>query len=241
VKIYVLKDGLRYGPYSIKELRQQLDVGLFKPTHFASVDDCHSWTEINRLPKFAPQAFRVEVDKERNLLLISYRGRISQNDVERCAEEVGHALTKLDFDFGLLVDFSKLEEMDLSCASAVAKIMDLCDEAGVAIVVRVIPKPKQDIGLQIMSLFHYGNDVWIKTCTSMDEALRILGQSGHKEMAQKPKSQPSSNKEARKPRGRAKPAEQVVRCMHPTPPDAAGLRSDLMAHIQRKMLEDKCR
>jgi anti-anti-sigma regulatory factor len=174
VKIYVLKDGVRYGPYSIEELRQQLDAGIFKPEHFASLDDCHSWTPINRLSAITPQSFSVEIDKKRNLLVIRYRGRVSRNEMERCPEEVRRLLPKLGRGFQLLADFTELEEMDVSCASVVAEIMDLCSEAGVSTVVRVIPEPKQDIGLQIMSLFHYDNDVYIKTCTSTDEALKAL-------------------------------------------------------------------
>jgi hypothetical protein len=41
-------------------------------------------------------------------------------------------------------------------------------------VVRVIPDPARDIGLQIMSLFHYGHDVRIVTCATLDEAQRAL-------------------------------------------------------------------
>ena len=177
MKIYVLKDSLRYGPYSIKELRQELDAGVFKPEHFASFDDCHSWSPISKLPGISPQSFSVEADEERNLLVIRYRGRVGRNEMERCPEEVRYALSKLSRGFRLLADFSQLEEMDVSCASVVAKIMNLCNEACVATVVRIIPQPKQDIGLHIMSLFHYGNNVRIETCTSRDEALKILAQN----------------------------------------------------------------
>lgn len=179
MKIYVLKEGLRYGPYSVGELRQQLDAGMFKPESFASVDDCHSWTPIHRLSAIAPQLFRVEVDKERNLLVISYRGRVGRNEVEQCRDEIRRGLPQLERGFQLLADFTELEEMDVSCASVVAEIMDLCNEAGVAAVVRVIPEPRQDIGLQIMSFFHYGNHVCIETCASMDEALKLLSRDDY--------------------------------------------------------------
>jgi hypothetical protein len=38
----------------------------------------------------------------------------------------------------------------------------------------VIPDPTIDIGLQIMSLFHYGHDVRIITCATLEEAMRAL-------------------------------------------------------------------
>ena len=179
MKIYVLKNGLRYGPYSIKELWQELDSGVFTPEHFASLDDYHSWTRIKSLSEIAPRSFSIEIDEAQNLLVISYRGNVGRKEVEGCPEEIRRALPKLGRGFRLLADFTKLEAMDMSCAPAVAEIMDLCNEAGVATVVRVIPQPRQDIGLQIMSLFHYGSNVEIATCTSTDEAVEILGRHEH--------------------------------------------------------------
>lgn len=184
MKIFVLKDGLRYGPYSVEELREQLETGMFNPKHFASVDDGHNWIPIDQVSVIAPRRFAVEVDHERNLLLISYQGRVGQKDVQQCAAEIRRALPGLKRDFQLLVDFTELKEMDVSCASSVAEIMDLCNEAGVATVVRVIPDGQRDIGLQIMSLFHYGNDVCLSTCTSLDEAWALLAPDEH----EKPKT-----------------------------------------------------
>ena len=40
--------------------------------------------------------------------------------------------------------------------------------------VRVIPDPQRDIGLRIMSFFHYGPDVHIATCATLEEAKEIL-------------------------------------------------------------------
>ena len=66
--------------------------------------------------------------------------------------------------------------------------MDLFNESGVATVVRVIPQPKRDIGLQIMSFFHYGNDVQIETCTNMGEALTILFPNEYEKPVEKTES-----------------------------------------------------
>jgi hypothetical protein len=41
-------------------------------------------------------------------------------------------------------------------------------------VVRVIPDPHRDIGLQIMSYFHYKGDVRIVTCETLAEAAKTL-------------------------------------------------------------------
>jgi hypothetical protein len=119
----------------------------------------------------------VEIDEPKNLLVIRYRGRIPAAEVERALEEVRAGLGKLETGFRLLGDLTELESMEVSAAPHVEKIMDLCNEKGVATVVRVIPDPHRDIGLQIMSYFHYGEGVQIATCRTVAEAEEILGKS----------------------------------------------------------------
>jgi hypothetical protein len=52
--------------------------------------------------------------------------------------------------------------------------MDLCNKHGIEMVVRVIPDPQKDIGLNILSLFHYRRRVRIVTCKTLAEAMRAL-------------------------------------------------------------------
>ena len=54
--------------------------------------------------------------------------------------------------------------------------MDLCNKKGVEMVVRVIPDPHKDIGLNIMSLFHYRRHVRLVTCQTLAEAMNILAE-----------------------------------------------------------------
>jgi hypothetical protein len=44
----------------------------------------------------------------------------------------------------------------------------------VELVVRVIPDPTKDIGLNILSVFHYRHRVRVVTCQTMEEAARLL-------------------------------------------------------------------
>jgi anti-anti-sigma regulatory factor len=176
MQIYVLKAGLRYGSYSVEELQQQLEHGVFRPQDFASCDESKSWIPIGAVPGIEPPVFAVEVDETKNLLIIRYRGRVSAAAVARCLERVRTALSKLETGFQLLADLTELESMEVACISHIETIMELCDEKGVSAVVRVIPDPKRDIGLQIMSHFHYAAGVRIVTCTSTDEAMRRLSE-----------------------------------------------------------------
>jgi anti-anti-sigma regulatory factor len=118
--------------------------------------------------------FRIELDQPQNLLTIRYSGHVNPDGTHRCAEEVRVAATKVKLGFRLLVDLTDLRSMEVSCAPHIRNIMDMCNQKGVSEVVRVIPDPKQDIGLQIMSYFHYSGEVRVVTCPNVDEALEQL-------------------------------------------------------------------
>jgi hypothetical protein len=53
-------------------------------------------------------------------------------------------------------------------------MMSAFKERGVSRVIRVFPKPRKDIGLNILSLFHYGQDVDVQTVETLPEALKAL-------------------------------------------------------------------
>jgi len=120
--------------------------------------------------------FRVTLDSAENELTISYRGHVTPEETRFCDDEVKLALTRLEPRFRLIVDLTGLEAMDLACSPIVATIMERCNAAGVAEVVRIIPDPTRDIGLQILSFFHYASEVYIQTCASLTDAKAILGQ-----------------------------------------------------------------
>ena len=120
--------------------------------------------------------FTVKHDQTRNTLSIAYGGHVTPEETRLCAEQVRRALTFLEPGYALFVDLTDLEVMDLSCSPFIANIMEICDATGVAEVTRIIPDPTRDIGLQILSFFHYRSDVPIRTCTSAAEANELLEQ-----------------------------------------------------------------
>jgi hypothetical protein len=119
--------------------------------------------------------FQVEVDKPTNLLKFAFSGRVTTDDTGRWRAQLGGLLEQLPTGFKLLSDFSGVESIDLACAPDIEFVMEMLDKAGVAKVVRIITHPRQDIGMSIMSLFHYRRRVVIVTCQTMEEALRALG------------------------------------------------------------------
>jgi anti-anti-sigma regulatory factor len=120
----------------------------------------------------------IEVDQPQNLLVLRYRGAVGAAEMQCGLDQIQTGLAKLESGFRLLGDLTELESMDVSCAPFLEKIMDMCNEKGVATVVRVVPDPHRDIGLQIMSYFHYSGDVRIVTCETLVEAMEILRAQG---------------------------------------------------------------
>lgn len=116
----------------------------------------------------------IESDEPRNLFHIRYHGHVTAEETARWVEPMEQALAKMRPGFGVLVDFTNLESMEVECAPHIRQIMDYCNAHGVAAVVRVIPDPQRDIGMQIMSRFHYGEDVQIVTVSTVEEAMKNL-------------------------------------------------------------------
>ena len=121
---------------------------------------------------------RFEVDQPQNLLTIRYSGSVAPQETEQGLAEVRSSLGKLTSGFRLLADLTELEKMDPACAPFIERAMDLFNEKGTSMVVRVIPDPHRDIGLQIMSIFHYSGGVQIITCRTLAEADELIRGSG---------------------------------------------------------------
>ncbi|HSU56837.1 MAG TPA: hypothetical protein VLT36_22450 [Candidatus Dormibacteraeota bacterium] len=118
--------------------------------------------------------FKVEFDSKKNLLRILQDGHVREEDARAGLREIEAIAPTLQPGFSLLSDMTDLEEMDLGCAAYIRKVMDVLEKHGINLVVRVIPDPKKDIGLNIMSLFHYHRGLRIVTVASMEQATNAL-------------------------------------------------------------------
>jgi hypothetical protein len=64
--------------------------------------------------------------------------------------------------------------MGEECVEQLGKTMELLDRHGVELVARVIPDPTKDIGLSILTVFHYRRPPRTVICQTMEEAARAL-------------------------------------------------------------------
>ena len=118
--------------------------------------------------------YSVESDRSKQLLVISAAARVTKKEVESVALRVREMMKEVTPGFRVLTDFRWLERMDPAAAVPLAEIMDALAEKDVAAVVRVVPDPHKDIGLNILSQFHYGPQIKLVTFESLAEALSAL-------------------------------------------------------------------
>lgn len=115
-----------------------------------------------------------ETDLTNNLFTVCYSGTVTAADTQAHRDLIKRDLATMQPGFVLLADLTDLVAMDAACAPDIENVMRFANARGVSSVVRVIPDPQRDIGMQIMSRFHYGPEVQIITCLTRDEARRIL-------------------------------------------------------------------
>ena len=109
-----------------------------------------------------------------SLVTIEYCGHVTAARLRAHFAEVEALGPRVAPQFTVLADLTSLERMDPDCAPILSQVMDKLNGMGVARVVRVIPDPKKDIGLGILSLFHYQSGVRTNTVPTRAEAVHLV-------------------------------------------------------------------
>jgi hypothetical protein len=117
----------------------------------------------------------VTVNKPRQVLLLSFIGQVRATELVAGYQEMAAFLSELSPGFRLVSDLCALESLDKDCTKEIARAMELCDQKGVGLLVRVIPDGSKDIGFNILAHFHYTRRPRTVTCANMLEAGRALG------------------------------------------------------------------
>jgi hypothetical protein len=118
--------------------------------------------------------YSVEIDRSKRLLVISALRQVTAAQAKLVAQQVRELLRDIAPGIRVLADFRWLESMDPAAAPHVAEIMDALAGKKVASVTRVMPDPHKDIGLNILSQFHYGPEIQIATFETLADALQSL-------------------------------------------------------------------
>jgi anti-anti-sigma regulatory factor len=118
--------------------------------------------------------YAVELDQSKRLLVISALQTVTAEEARLVAQRIRELLRDVPPGLHVLADFRWLEAMDSAAARHIADIMDALAEKGVARVTRVMPDPHKDIGLNILSQFHYGPEIQIATFQTLADALQSM-------------------------------------------------------------------
>jgi DNA-binding transcriptional LysR family regulator len=119
--------------------------------------------------------FLTEFDRSQRLLKITITGHTTAEEASSCLDSVRSLLADIQPGFRLLADLRGILSMPTTAAPYIGQLMESSAEKGVALVVRLLPaEPSKDIGFAIISQFHYGPDIRIVTCATMEEAVSYL-------------------------------------------------------------------
>jgi hypothetical protein len=118
--------------------------------------------------------FVIETDTTRQLLVLSVAGTVTADESRETVARVREKVADMSAGFVCLVDFRWLQSMATGSVPFIAEIMDALAAKGVSAVVRVMPDPHRDIGLNILSQFHYGPDVRLMTFETLADAIQAL-------------------------------------------------------------------
>src|SRR5436309_15519422 len=122
--------------------------------------------------------YEVELDQSKRLLVIGAAQHFTAEEAKLAAERVRELLRDIPPGFRVLADFRWLHSMHSTAAHHIAEIMDALTEKEVASVTRVMPDPHKDIGLNILSQFHYGGEMQITTFETLADAVQSLVKEG---------------------------------------------------------------
>jgi len=116
----------------------------------------------------------VTANQPKQLLYVHFIGQVGCEELKECRQELESFLPEFTPGFRLITDLSNLSKFEVSCASEIAKMMELLDEKEIGTVIRVIPDPSKDFGLTILALFHYRRPLTAITCKTLSEAADSL-------------------------------------------------------------------
>jgi len=122
--------------------------------------------------------YSVEADRSKRLVVISAVGHVTKEEVEAAAKQVREIVKDAEPGFRMLTDFRWLDSMDSAAAPHIADIMDAVASKQVGSIVRVVPDARKDIGLNILSQFHYDPKIPIATFETLADALQSFAEGG---------------------------------------------------------------
>ena len=113
-------------------------------------------------------------NRSRRLLVLRYIGTVQAAELALHEADIRALAVELPPGFRVLQDLSQVAALDANCFDWMGRLMDFFAERGVSQVVRVIPDPAKDIGFNLLTIFHYPQNLPIVICQNLIEAAPYL-------------------------------------------------------------------
>lgn len=113
-------------------------------------------------------------DNDQNAVVLEFEGNVDVAEAKRSFDEMGKTSPQKGKGFRLITDFSKLDTIDIGVKSFIEKAMELFKNQGVTEIIRVIPDPNMEVGMNLISTAHYPKSVKVHTMRSRHEAQEYL-------------------------------------------------------------------
>ena len=118
--------------------------------------------------------FLITTNKRRNLVLLTLAGEVTAPEMRDARVELEDILGNLQPEFTFVTDFTNLDQMADEAAPEIGQVMEALEGRSVSLIIRVLPDPTKDIGMNILSRFHYEHPPRTATCRTMAEALKAM-------------------------------------------------------------------
>lgn len=118
--------------------------------------------------------YLLDIDRLKNRIHVTFAVSFDEVEAKALYHEIRDRLSELRPGFHILCDLSTLEDFKSEAKIHFRSVMDLCNEHGVDKVIRILPDPHENFGLNLMSYFHYSKQVKQITCKSLKEAQQHL-------------------------------------------------------------------
>lgn len=119
-------------------------------------------------------AFEAIVDPTGKSVRLHYSGDFSAAAMQAAAAKAEALLSTVKPGFKIFTNFKQVKSIDVDCVPHLTRMMDLCGAHGVSLIVRILPDPDRDIGINLLSIVHYRGKVKIVTVDTLAEAERAM-------------------------------------------------------------------
>ncbi len=114
--------------------------------------------------------FTIKFDNRHNLLMLEFRSNFNEQQGELLCKKMEKELSKAKKGFVALTDLSRVNNFDDLSIKYIKKTMTIVNAHGVSKIFRIIPDNTKDCGFNVLSIFHYTNNVKTYTYKSKVEA-----------------------------------------------------------------------